>query len=106
PMFVTSKKITKAQEELKEINTTKDEIIKRNDPTEIKTVRKKIADLREVFRAASVKLQDLDKYVADCLARPDLTSKEIMELDMLRDDANKARTAIKPSGDLLKACRE
>ncbi|HVE41012.1 MAG TPA: hypothetical protein VNM14_14045 [Planctomycetota bacterium] len=106
PMFVTSKKISKAQEELKEINTTKEDIIKRNDPAEIKAVRKKIADLKEIFRTSSVKLQELDKYVADSLARPDLTSKEVMELEMLRDDANKATMANKASGELLKAFPE
>src|SRR5262245_22799469 len=36
PMFLTSDRIRKAQEQLKEINTLKDEIIKRNDPAEIK----------------------------------------------------------------------
>jgi hypothetical protein len=106
PMFVTSKKISKAQEALKEINTLKEEIIKKNDPAEIKETRKKIAELREIFRTSSVKLQDLDKYIADSLARPDLTNKEVMELDMLRDDANKATMAIKASGDLLKAFPE
>jgi hypothetical protein len=106
PMFVTSRKISKALEELKEINTLKEDIIKRNDPAEIKTTRKKLADLRETFRTSSVKLQDLDKYVADCLARPDLTSKEVIELEMLREDANKATMAIKASGDLLKAFPE
>ncbi len=106
PMFVTSKKITKAQDELKEINTLKEEIIKRNDPAELKATRKKIADLKEVFRTCSVKLQEIDKYVADSLARPDLTSKEVMELEMLRDDANKATMANKASGELLKAFPE
>jgi hypothetical protein len=106
PMFVTSNKIRKAQEELKDINTTKEDVIKRNDPAEIKAVRKKLADLRELFRTSSVKLQDLDKYVADSLARPDLTAKEVVELEMLRDDANKATMAIKASGDLLKAFPE
>jgi hypothetical protein len=106
PMFVTSEKIRKAQAELGEINTTKDDIIKRNDPAEIKATRKKIADLRESFRGYSVKLQDLDKYVAEGLARPDLTNKEVMELDQLRDDANKAQMAVKAAGTILQAFPE
>src|SRR5438552_1088471 len=63
PMYVTAEKIRKAKEELKEINTTKDDIIKRNDPAEIKAVRKKIQDMREAFRGYIKKLQDLDEYV-------------------------------------------
>jgi len=106
PMFVTSKKITKAQDELKDINTTLEEVIKENDPEKLKATRKRIAELRDAFRAYSVKMQDLDKYVADCLARPDLTSKEVLELEMLRDDANKATMAVKASGELLKKVPE
>lgn len=106
PMFVTSEKIRKAQGELGEINTTKDDIIKRNDPAEIKATRKKITDLREAFRGYAVKLQALDKYVADELARPDLTNKEVMELDQLRDDANKAQMAVKAAGTILQAFPE
>lgn len=106
PMFVTSEKIRKAQNELGEINTIKEDIIKRNDPAEIKATRKKIADHREAFRAYATKMEDLDKYVADGLARPDLTNKEVVELDHLRDEANKARMAVRAAGDLLKAFPE
>lgn len=106
PMFVTSMKIQKAQDELKEINTTKDEVIKKNDPEEIKKTRKRISDLRDAFRAYSVKLQDLDKYVAEGLARPDLTDKDVTELGQLRDDANKATMAVKAAGTLLQAFPE
>jgi hypothetical protein len=101
PMFVTSEKIRKAQEELKEIRTTKDEVIKKGDPEEIKKTRKRISDLRDGFRSFSVKLQDLDKYVAEGLARPDLTDKDVIELGQLRDDANKATMAVKAAGTLL-----
>lgn len=103
PMFLTSDKIRKAQEQLKEINTLKDEIVKRNDPEEIKKTRKQIGDLREAFRGYSVKLQDLDKYVAEGLARPDLSEKEVMELGQLRNDANTATMAVKAAGMLLQA---
>ena len=106
PMFVTSEKIRKAQTELGEINTTKDKIIERNNPEEIKAARKKIMDLREAFRGHSVKLQSLDKYIAEGLARPDLTNKEVMELDQLRDDANKAQMAVKAAGTILQAFPE
>lgn len=106
PMFLTSEKIRKAQDELKEINTLKDEIIKKNDPEEIKKTRKRISDLRESFRGFSVKLQDLDKYVQDGLARPDLTEKDVMELGQLREDANKATMAVKAAGTLLLAFPE
>jgi hypothetical protein len=106
PMFLTSEKIRKAQEELKEINTLKDEIIKRGDPEEIKKTRKRISDLRDSFRGYSVKLQDLDKYVQEGLARPDLTEKDVMELGQLRDDANKATMAVKAAGTLLLAFPE
>jgi hypothetical protein len=106
PMFLTSEKIRKAQEELKEINTLKDDIIKKNDPEEIKKTRKRISDLRESFRGYSVKLQDLDKYVQDGLARPDLTEKDVIELGQLRDDANKATMAVKAAGTLLLAFPE
>jgi DNA repair ATPase RecN len=105
-MFLTSEKIRKAQEELKEINTLKDEIIKRGDPEEIKKTRKRISDLRDSFRGYSVKLQDLDKYVQEGLARPDLTEKDVMELGQLRDDANKATMAVKAAGTLLLAFPE
>jgi hypothetical protein len=101
PMFLTSDKIRKAQTALGEINTEKDKIIERNDPAEIKATRKKIADLREQFRGLVTKMQDLDKYVAEGLARPDLSSKEVLELDQLRDDANKAQMAVKAAGTLL-----
>ena len=106
PMFVTSEKIRKAQEELKEINTLKDDVMKRNDPAEIKAQRKKITDLREAFRSYATKLQSLDQYVQDGLARPDLTSKEVMELDHLRDEANKAQMAVVAAGKLLQAYPE
>jgi hypothetical protein len=106
PMFLTSDKIRKAQEELKEINTTKDDVIKENNPEKIKATRKRISELRETFRVCSVKLQDLDKYVGEGLSRPDLTSKEVVELDQLREDANKATMAIKASGLLLQAFPE
>jgi len=101
PMFLTSDKIRKAQEQLKEINTLKDEMIKKGDAEEIKNAKKKVADLRDAFRGYSVKLQDLDKYVAEGLARPDLTDKEVMELGQLRDEANKATMAVKAAGQLL-----
>ena len=101
PMFVTSEKIRKAQTELSEINTTKEKIKEKNDPEEIKATRKKISDLREAFRGYVAKMQDLDKYVAEGLARPDLTNKEVMELDHLRDEANKAQMAVKAAGTLL-----
>lgn len=106
PMFVTSKKITKSQDELKEVNTLKDEIIKRNDPAEIKSTRKKISDLRDTFRNLATKMQDLDKYVAEGLARPDLTSKEVIELEMLRGDANTAQMAVVAAGKILQAFPE
>jgi len=106
PMFLTSEKIRKSQDALKEINTLKDEIIKRNDPEEIKTTRKKLADLRDAFRSHAVKLQDLDKYVADGLARPDLTIKDVIELEQLRDDANKAQMAVVATGKMLQAFPE
>jgi hypothetical protein len=106
PMFVTSEKIRKAQAALVEVNTEKEKIIERNNPEEIKATRKKISDHREAFRAYATKMEDLDKYVAEGLARPDLTSKEVMELDHLRDEANKARMAIRAAGDLLKAFPE
>jgi hypothetical protein len=103
PMFLTSDKIRKALTALGEINTEKDKIIERNDPNEIKATRKKISDLREQFRALVSKMQDLDKYVAEGLARPDLSSKEVIELEMLRDDANKAQMAVKAAGNMLLA---
>jgi hypothetical protein len=106
PMFLTSKKITKSQDELKELNTLKDEIIKRNDPAEIKATRKKLSDLRDTFRALATKMQDLDKYVAEGLARPDLTSKEVIELEMLRGDANQAQMAVVAAGKILQAFPE
>lgn len=101
PMFLTSEKIRKAQDELKEINTLKDEIIKKGDAEEIKKTKKRVADLREAFRGHSVKLQDLDKYVAEGLARPDLTEKDVVELGQLREEANKATMAVKAAGQLL-----
>lgn len=106
PMFLTSEKIRKAQTALGEINTLREEIIKRNDPTEIAATRKKITDLRESFRSCVAKMQDLDKYVAEGLARPDLTNKEVMELDQLRDEANKAQMAVKAAGTMLQAFPE
>ena len=106
PMFVTSEKIRKAQTALGEINTEKDNIIERNNPEEIKSTRKKISDLRETFRGLVTKMQDLDKYVAEGLARPDLTNKEVMELDQLRDEANKAQMAVKAAGTMLQAFPE
>ena len=106
PMFVTSEKIRKAQDELKDINTTKDEVIKRNDPEEIKKTRKKLMDLRDAFRGHAAKLQDLDKYVAEGLARPDLTNKDVLELEQLRDDANKAQMAVVAAGKMLQAFPE
>ncbi len=106
PMFMTSEKIRKAQDELKDINTTKDDVIKRNDPAEIKTVRKKIMDLREAFRGHAARLQDLDKYVADGLARPDLTNKDVIELEQLRGDANQAQMAGVAAGKILQAFPE
>jgi len=106
PMFLTSEKIRKAQEELKELNTIKDDVIKRNDPEEIKKVRKKLLDLREAFRGHAAKLQDLDKYVAEGLARPDLTNKDVIELEQLRDDANKAQMSGVAAGKILQAFPE
>jgi hypothetical protein len=106
PMFLTSEKIRKGLDELKEINTLKDDVIKKGDPEEIKKTRKRIADLRDSFRGYSVKLQDLDKYVQEGLARPDLTEKDVMELGQLRDDANKATMAVKAAGTLLLAFPE
>jgi len=106
PMFVTSKKITKSQDELKELNTLKDEIIKRNDPAEIKATRKKLSDLRDTFRGLATKMQYLDKYVAEGLARPDLTSKDVIELEMLRGDANQAQMAVVAAGKILQAFPE
>jgi hypothetical protein len=106
PMFVTSEKIRKAQTELMEIKTREAEIVQKNDPAEIKATRKKIADLREAFRSYVAKMQDLDKYVAEGLARPDLTSREVMELDHLRDEANKAQMAVKAAGTMLQAFPE
>jgi DNA repair ATPase RecN len=103
---VTSEKIRKAQDELKDINTTKDEVVKRNDPEEIKKTRKKLMDLREAFRGHATKLQELDKYVAEGLARPDLTNKDVVELEQLRDDANKAQMAVVAAGKMLQAFPE
>ena len=99
-------KARKDQDELKDINTTKDEVVKRNDPEEIKKTRKRIMDLREAFRGHATKLQELDKYVAEGLARPDLTIKDVTELEQLRDDANKAQMAVKAAGTLLQAFPE
>ena len=106
PMFVASFKLRKDQDELKDINTTKDEVIKRNDPEEIKKTRKRLSDLREAFKGHVAKLQDLDKYVTEGLARPDLTIKDVVELEQLRDDANKATMAVKAAGTLLQAFPE
>jgi len=106
PMFVTSEKIRKAQDELKEINTLKNEVIKEGNPEKIKAARKRIGELRDAFRAHATKLQALDQYVQDGLARPDLTSKEVMELDHLRDEANKAQMAVVAAGKLLQAYPE
>ena len=106
PMMVTAMKLQKSQEELKEINTTKDDVVKRNDPEEIKKTRKRIMDLREAFRGHATRLQELDKYVAEGLARPDLTIKDVVELEQLRDDANKAQMAVVAAGKLLQAFPE
>ena len=106
PMFLTSEKIRKAVTSLGEIRTETEKIIERNNPEEIKATRKKISDLREQFRGLVTKMQDLDKYVAEGLARPDLTSKEVVELEMLRDDANKAQMAVKAAGTMLQAFPE
>jgi hypothetical protein len=106
PMFQTSDKIRKAQDELKDINTTKDEVIKRNDPEEIKKTRKKLMDLRDTFRGHATKLQELDKYVIEGLARPDLTNKDVLELEQLRDEANKAQMAVVAAGKMLQAFPE
>lgn len=106
PMFVTSEKIRKAQTALGEINTEKDKIIERNNAAELGATRKKIHDLREEFRSYVAKMQELDKYVAEGLARPDLTNKEVMELDHLRDEANKAQMAVKAAGTMLQAFPE
>jgi hypothetical protein len=106
PMYVTGEKIKKAQTELGEIFTIKEKIKERNDPAEIKATRKKVADLREAFRSHVAKMQALDKYVADELARPDLTHKEVRELENLREEANKAQMAIKMAGTLLQELPE
>ena len=106
PMFLTSEKIRKAQAALGEINTLKGEIIEKNNPATIKETRKKISDIREQFRSCVAKMQELDKYVAEGLARPDLTNKEVMELDQLRDEANKAQMAVKAAGTMLQAFPE
>jgi len=106
PMFVASFKLRKDQDELKDINTTKDEVVKRNDPEEIKKTRKRISDLREAFKGHVTKLQALDNYVTEGLARPDLTIKDVVELEQLRDDANKAQMAVKAAGTLLQAFPE
>ena len=106
PMFVTSEKIRKASTTLGEINTESAKIIERNNPEEIRATRKKIADLREQFRGLVTKMQDLDKYVAEGLARPDLTNKEVVELDQLREEANKAQMAVKAAGTMLQAFPE
>src|SRR6185369_16429219 len=100
PMFLTSDKIRKAKNALGEITTEKDKIIERNNPEEIRATRKKLSDLREQFRALVTKMQDLDKYVAEGLARPDLSPKEVIELEQLRDDANQAQMAVKASGTM------
>src|SRR4029079_15344939 len=96
-------KIRKAKNALGEINTEKDKSIERNNPEEIRATRKKLSDLREQFRALVTKMQDLDKYVAEGLARPDLSPKEVIELEQLRDDANQAQMAVKASGTMLQA---
>ncbi len=106
PMWLTTQRILKAQTELSEIKTREKEIVDKNDPAEIKATRKKITDTREAFRAYATKMEELDKYVAEGLARPDLTNREVKELDQLRDDANKARMAVRAAGDLLKAFPE
>jgi hypothetical protein len=101
PMWLTSEKIRKAQKELGEIYTEKPKILERNDPAELKATRKKISDLREAFRSYVTRMQDLDKYVAEGLARPDLTNKDVNELDHLREEANKAQMAVKSSGTMI-----
>ena len=106
PMGLTSERIRKAQGELSDINTLKDKIIEENNPAKIKETRKKLADLRETFRSYVTKMQELDKYVADGLARPDLTTREVNELDQLREDANKAQMAVKLAGTMLQAFPE
>ena len=42
----------------------------------------------------------------DGLARPDLTSKEVVELENLREEANKAQMAVVAAGKLLQAYPE
>lgn len=106
PMYVTADKIRKIKLELGEINTTSKTIAERNDPAEIKAVRKKIVDMREAFRTHVKKLEDLDEYVKNGLTRPDLSPKEVVELEQLREEANQGRMAMVAAGKLLQAFPE
>ena len=78
---------------------SKDKIIERNDPSEIKATRKKISDLREhlpepASRSCRTSTSTSRKGWRGRTSR----SKEVLELDQLRDDANKAQMAVRRRG--------
>jgi hypothetical protein len=106
PMYLTVNKIKKLQEELKELEITKNDIIGRKDAAEMEKVRKRIKEIQAGFSEAGVKLQALDDYVKTGLTRPDLSPKEIDELNTLRDETNRTGMAIKQARELSSTFRE
>jgi hypothetical protein len=86
--------LLKAKTDLSEIETLSDQIVQRNDPAEFARTRERLKAIEAAFAACREKLNNLDKYVMEGLARPELTPKELPELGELRDDAAKAAMSV------------
>jgi hypothetical protein len=95
PMFRALDKFRKAQKELTDLREGVQDVINRNDAAEKTKTRTKIEDLKAAFAAVPYKLNGLDTYIKDGLARPELSPKEIKELEELHDQASKAQMSFK-----------
>jgi hypothetical protein len=86
PLFTMINRWHEARKEIQTVEKTKAEILQRNDAEEKKTIRERIAKIQTDLGRIAEKIAALDDYVKDGLARQDLTTKEIPDLEPLRDE--------------------
>jgi hypothetical protein len=106
PMHRAMEGLKKAQKEMGEIKTLRDEVLKRNDAAEKEKMRARVKELEGMFAGFRDKLNGLDDYIKKGLARDDLSPKVIKELDDLREDSSKAQMSMKEAKQILADLRE
>ena len=105
-MYRTIDRSIQAQKELKELEKGKEDLLKESDPARRGAVVQRLRAIEARLGVCAEDFAKLDDYVKEGLARPDLSPRQIPDLETLRDEAARAGMVIKQARELRSQMRE